>query len=356
MQAIDRRARRPVSRVLAGGVAVWLVATPQAASAPPPRLPDRLERYLAETVKPGAADRQRLLRGEAFTRLLDADPAREVAVFGAIWVEASRHAYRDAVIDIEGYERGRAFPVTRRLGSPPQLADLALLRLPDDTLRDLRDCRVGDCAVKLGREAIDAIAARVDFGAPTARLAAEAILREQVLESARAYAARGNAGLVVYHDDEPPVSAAEESAALLRAWPSLLDDLPELRRLLTDYPHAPWPAATDFLYWQEVRFGLKPFVRLNHMVVHEDASRTVVATKMLYASHYFRAALEVRVLLPDPQRTRGYWLVSISRSRPDGLTGLIGRLIRGRIRSEARNGVQAMLGSAKARLERAATP
>jgi len=37
--------------------------------------------------------------------------------------------------------------------------------------------------------------------------------------------------------------------------------------------------------------------------------RTVVASKMLYASHYFWTALELRVLLADPARGAGFWFV-----------------------------------------------
>ncbi|MCU0255390.1 MAG: hypothetical protein MUF60_01485, partial [Vicinamibacterales bacterium] len=304
--------------------------------------------------KPSAAERERLMRGEPFTKLLEGDAGREVAVFGAVWVDAPRLGYRDAVLDIERYERGRAFPVTRRMSAPPTLGDFADLTLPGDDVSDLRGCRVGDCKVKLDRESIEAFGARVDFGAPTARLHAEALFRERLLTLVTRYRTLGNAGLVEYHDDAPPVRAADEFQALVDPWPSVFDTPAELRRYLLDYPRARWPSSADLYYWQEVRFGLKPLIRLNHMVVHEGATETVVANKMLYASHYFRTALDLRVLISDPSRERGFWLVTVSRSRPDGLTGLLGRLIRGRVRSEARKGVQNMLVSAKRRLERAA--
>lgn len=354
---------RPALRPTTGGLGVrlllllgaaWLaVPAPSPAIAQPAAFPPALERYLSATVKPSASERQRLLRGEPVTKLLEADPARDVAVFGAVWVEAPRHLYARAVIDIEHYERGRAFPVTRKIGLPPGPEDFAPLKLPDETWRGLASCRVGDCEVKLWGEAIEAVR-RVNFAAEGARAEADAVLRAQLLEYVTRYVSRGNAALAEYRDDSTPVRSADELQAMLTPWPSLLSGLPELQRFLTAYPHAPWPGAVDFLYWQETRFGLKPVIRVNHFVVHEGEAATVVASKMLYASHYFRSALELRVLLPDPARGSGYWLVTISRSRPDGLTGLIGRLIRGRVRGEARKGVQSMLESAKRRLERAA--
>jgi hypothetical protein len=85
--------------------------------------------------------------------------------------------------------------------------------------------------------------------------------------------------------------------------------------------------------------------------MRETADSTVVASKMLYASHYFWAALELRVLLPDAARGRGFWLVTISRSRSDGLSGFTGMFVRRRVRSEALKGVQAVLVATKNRLK-----
>jgi hypothetical protein len=77
----------------------------------------------------------------------------------------------------------------------------------------------------------------------------------------------------------------------------------------------------------------------------------VVASKMLYASHYFWTALELRVLLPDHTRGPGFWLVTVNRSRSDGLSGFTGRVIRGRVRSEVEDGTRAALTATKTRLE-----
>jgi hypothetical protein len=73
---------------------------------------------------------------------------------------------------------------------------------------------------------------------------------------------------------------------------------------------------------------------------------------MLYASHYFWTALELRVLFPDQARGRGFWLATINRSRSDGLSGFTGIFVRRRVRSEAVEGVQAALVATKRRLER----
>jgi len=134
--------------------------------------------------------------------------------------------------------------------------------------------------------------------------------------------------------------------------PTLTEFMPNLRRYLLEYPKVQLPDSTSFLYWQEVQFGLKPTLRISHLSIREGPEDTVVATKMLYASHYFWTALELRTLVPDPSRGTGFWLFTISRSRSDGLSGFLGRLIRGRVRSEAQEGTLAALKATKNKLER----
>jgi hypothetical protein len=59
------------------------------------------------------------------TKLLDADPTKEVSVFGAVWIDSPAVGYVRLVKDIEQFERGGAFRVTKRIGDPPRLADFA---------------------------------------------------------------------------------------------------------------------------------------------------------------------------------------------------------------------------------------
>ena len=79
--------------------------------------------------------------------------------------------------------------------------------------------------------------------------------------------------------------------------------------------------------------------------------RAVVASKMLYASHYFWTGLEVRALVPDPERGPGFWFVTVNRARSDGLSGFTGMFVRRRVRSEVQQGVLASLRTTKRKLE-----
>jgi hypothetical protein len=318
----------------------------------PAALPHRLENYLATTVRPNPAERALLLRGSPITKYLDADPSQEVAIFGAVWIDAPMQRYADAVMEIETLERGGSFTKTRRIGKPPQAADFADLQLPAGDVADLKACRPGDCEVKVTAELLETLRRSVDWSAPTARGRAQDVFRAFALNYVRAYHERGDAALATYRARAQPTSVAADLSALASRVTAFSSVQTDVRRYLLDYPASSLPGSREIVYWQETRFGLKPTIRISHLVVHETADETVVASKMLYASHYFRAALELRVLVPDPARGPGFWFVTVSRSRVDGLSGFLGLQLRGKVRGEIQEGSLAGLRATKRRLER----
>jgi hypothetical protein len=323
-------------------------------SASPVRLPARLESYLTNVVHATPSERKLLLDGSPITEFLNVDPSREVSVFGAIWINASPHRYVDAVKDIENFERGETFMITKRISVPPKVDDFADWQLPKEDFTDLRTCRVGNCELKLSRQTIEKLRAEVDWTKPTAKAAVEDVLRQLAYGYVTGYLENGNSGLAVYLDSSKPTVVATEFESMIDRMPTLTEYQPELRRYLLDFPKTTLPDSTNFLYWQVTQFGLKPTMRISHLVIRERAEETVVASKMLYASHYFWTALELRVLVSDPSRGAGFWFVTINSSRSDGLSGLFGRLIRSHIRQEVQKGVLAYLTETKKKLEQQA--
>ena len=121
--------------------------------------------------------------------------------------------------------------------------------------------------------------------------------------------------------------------------PSLTEYLPDLKRYLLEYPKVTLPASQSFLYWQNAKFGLKPTIRINHLTIVEQPTHVDVVSKMLYSTHYFWTAIELRVLIPDPARGPGFWFVNVNRSRSDGLSGFTGSIVRGKARGGAEKGM-----------------
>jgi hypothetical protein len=314
-------------------------------------LPPPLASFLTEEAHVTPQDPEALLAGNPLIKLLEADPAKEIAVLGAVWVNAPSRLYVEQVKNIEQFERGGAFRITKRISDPPSPDDFAALTISDEDFENLKDCKLDDCALKLDADGVRMLRAEVDWGKPTAKANATALFRRLALQYAKGYREGGNARLGVHRDKDRPTFVANEFRSMIERLPRLGAELPDLTRFLLDYPNAPLPNSTDFLYWQETQFGLKPTIRISHLVIQERPNQTVVASKMLYASHYFWTALELRVLLPDPVRGPGFWFVTISRSRSDGLSGFTGRVIRSRVRSEVEDGTRAALIATKARLE-----
>ena len=316
-----------------------------------PSLPSPLASFLIEEAHATPAERETLLGGNPLVKLLDADPSREIAVLGAVWVNASPRLYVEQVKNIEQFERGGAFRITKRISDPPSPDDFSALSIGEEDFDDLKDCRIGDCALKLDSGGIQKLRTEVDWRKPTAKADATALFRRLALDYVNGYRDGGNAKLGVHRDQDRPTFVATEFHSMIDRLPRLAAELPDLTRFLLEYPKATLPNSTHFLYWQETQFGLRPTIRISHLVIQERSDQTVIASKMLYASHYFWTALELRVLLPDRARGAGFWLVTVNRSRSDGLSGFTGRVIRGRVRSEVEDGTRAALTATKTRLE-----
>jgi hypothetical protein len=200
----------------------------------------------------------------------------------------------------------------------------------------------------------------VDWSAPDAHTQANRLIRQMMLERTQTYMQSGDEGLGEYRDKKRPLFLEKEFDGLLENSPYLVRYLPEFHRYLDDYPKADLPGSEDFFYWSRVKFGLKPTVRLSHVVLYpyevEGRKNLAIGSKMLYASHYFHTALELKVLVRDTAKpeANGFYLVSLNRSRSDGLTGLFGGIVRSKAQSEAQKGVAAALDAARKALEDAA--
>jgi len=315
-------------------------------------LPSRLDSYIKADVKLTPEKQKQLLAGQPVTRLLETDPSKEVAIFGAIWINAPIARYVAAVKDIEEFEKGDNFLATKRISSPPQLEDFDKLTLPPDDVSDLKTCTVGKCEVKLGQAALLRIQKETDWSKQTAPAEVGRAIRKLALEYVTGYLEGGNSRLAVYRDANRPTFVAQEFESMVNRMPALTDYLPDLKKYLIGYPNVTLRRAESFLYWQNVKFGLKPTIRINHLTIADEQTHVAVVSKMLYSSHYFWTAIELRVLVPDPARGEGFWFVNLNRSRSDGLSGFTGSVIRGKVRGEAEKGMQAALKITKTRMEK----
>jgi hypothetical protein len=305
-----------------------------------------------------AADVRAVSAGQAVVHSLETPVRQELAHFGVVHINAPADRFIERFRDIERFESGPGVPQIRRFGHPPRLEDLASLKLPPKDITALRHCRPAACDVNLSNDAIARLRREVNWSAATAAADAERLAKGLMLGTLLSYQTQGNAGLGRYEHDDDPIVVADEFRALLTTGHTLPIPVPALIAYLNDYPKGRPTGAEDLFYWSVVDFGLKPTVRVNHVVIYPPPGKPsgvshVIAIKQLYATHYFHTTLEFRFLVEDPRRP-GFYLVSITRSRNDGTTGFAGSLLRPIINRRSRNAVRGYLEHLKAQVERGA--
>ena len=318
-----------------------------------------VERLVTQTLGFSTDDVRTLDSGSAVIRSLDTPVRQELANVGVVYVDARPEQVIQQFRDIERFERGPGIPQIGRFASPPRLEDLQALTLPEADLEALSACRPGDCDVKLSASAMDRFRTGVDWSSETAARQADEVAREMILELVRGYQADGNAALGSYVDGDRSLPVAEQFRALLASRSPLPAPVPALLAYLDDYPQGRPAGAEDFFYWTVVDFGLKPTIRVNHVTIYPLSTGSpsgvayAIAIKQLYASHYFHTTLELRFLVDHPRGSGrdGAALVSITRSRNDGMTGFRGWFLRPIIRRRSRDAVRNYLEHVKRQVE-----
>ena len=350
----SKRAIPPVLLGLGLGAALLLavvsLATPSGSN---------VDILLSQKMGFSAADLRALDAGSAVIKSLETPIREELAHAGAVYLDAPSGRFVERFRDIVRFERGPGIPQIASFGNPPTLEDLASLTLPPADLTTLRRCRPGDCDMKLSAAAMRRFRDEVDWSSPNAALQADEVARKMIFDLIRAYQMEGNAALGHYDDGDDPLPVAEHFRALLQSSDPLPVPVPELLSYLGDYPHGRLEGAEDIFYWTVVDFGLKPTIRVNHVTIYPlggspppSGVRHAIAIKQLYASHYFHTTLELRFLVDDDRRAAsGTSLISITRSRSDGMTGFKGLFLRPIIRTRSRDAVRSYLDQVKRQVE-----
>lgn len=286
-------------------------------------------------------------RGEVVSRTLAPADKRELVAFAAVRVQVDRAAYVDAIRDIVNFKKSPMVASIGRFGAVPDASDLAALTLDRLDLEDLRRCRVGQCKVRMTADALD----RYRREAPAGPEAETALFRSILVEEARAYLRGGDAALGAYADHRLPVFRADETRAVLAQSPYLVEYLPDFHAYLAEYPNRALDDAEDFLYWSKEDTGVKPVISITHVSIHQPAGRplTLIASKQIYASHYFTASLGLTALVDAPDG--GVYLMYLNRSRTDAFKGIFAGLARIAVQRRVRDGMGETLRAVKRRLE-----
>jgi len=298
--------------------------------------------------------------GRPVAKVLSWGGPSEVYVFGAVHIDGAPDLYLKAARDVGRLSGTPGYQGVGEIRENATAADLNALALDPDDVKALKNCREGSCDVQLPTNAIQAFHDGVIWSRPDAAEQANALARPRVLELVQAYQRGGNAALGEYRDKEKPARVAEQFQTMIDRASVLPDVLPELRRYLLEYPNARLADSESVFYWENVTFGLKPTIRVNHAVIYRGRTQGrdvgVVAIKQLYATHYFHTALDLSVTVDDGTSAGpgGFYLVTLKGSQQEGLTGVKGSMLRKIVVDKTRSSLESALAAIKRAVEQSA--
>jgi hypothetical protein len=294
--------------------------------------------------------------GKAVAQVLPTSAPSEVVVFGAIYINASPEDYLRVAQNLDSLRGLPNYLGIRQFSTPPRLSDFEGFVLDEDDIQDLKNCRPGRCQLQLPTESMEEFQKSVNWSAPDVAAQVNQLAQKMALVELSRYQKDGDSALATYYDKEYPLRVADQFESLLNKSASMKNYLPDLQRYLIGYPQAQLPHSENLFYWERVKFGLKPTLRMNHMVIYRGSQSSgpvdSIAIKQLYASHYFQTAIDLSVCVRDSQPDgRGFYLITVKGSRQAGLTGPKGAMIRKVAVSRTRSSLEAALTHVKRVLE-----
>ena len=286
-------------------------------------------------------------KGQAVAKAVPSRTPAEIFLFGAVYIHAAPEA---CVLFAPDFDRLRKLPGHLGLGvfsSPPELSDLKDFSFDSDDIQALERCKPGDCLIQGPASSMEEFRRSIDWSASNVNVQVNELLRRTALQFLLAYQRDGNQVFGAYNDKQKPVDVAQQFAYMVSYYKALPEQLPEFYQYLLSYPNARPANVEDTFYWAKVKFGLKPTLRIVHVVTMRgkptDEVAYAIAEKQLYSSHYFETALDLSLCIRGSEDVTnpGFYLIMTMGSEQAGLTGLKGSIVReaavGRSVSSLRN-------------------
>src|SRR5262245_52353701 len=199
--------------------------------------------WLQPSVTLDRAARSRLDRGEVVVRVLRTGNG-EIGIFASARLDADAETLAGWVNAIARLKKSPYVLMVRRFSDPPGLDDLKGLTLDEGDLDAIRDCRPGNCELKLAGDDIATLRQAADAGGPQWKDAVQSEFKRVVLGRLAVYEARGFVGVPPYVDQRKPTDPGT-------AFDTLLEHSPYLH---FDDGHAGDPPKS-FFYWSKEQYG-----------------------------------------------------------------------------------------------------
>ena len=276
---------------------------------------------------------------------------------GSVYVRSTPEEYLKLASDISELRKLPNYLAIRKFSDPPELSDLEGFTLEPEDIKQLKNCKPGQCEVQLPTEAMEAFQKSVDWSAPDVASQVNKVAQKLALEALLRYRQGGNSALGTYRDKHHPAVVEDTFRSLLSRSKALPVYLPDLNQYLLDYPAAKVESIESEFYWEKVNFGLKPTLRIVQAILYRGTNSSdsayALAVKQLYASHYFETALDLTVCVRDQEHPKvsGIYLITLKGSQQAGLTGFKGGIVRKVAIDRIRSSLERALDAIKQKLE-----
>ena len=296
--------------------------------------------------------------GKPVAKALPSRTPDEIIVFGAVYINADPAGYVKYAYDWDRLRKTPGYLGVSPFSDPPKLSDLQGFALDSQDAQSLKSCKPGECALQLPGSTMEEIRKSINWSAPNATDQVNQYIQKLALTRLDQYLKQGDKILgAVYNDKKQQVSVADQFNYILSYAKDMPQNLPEFRNYLLSYPQGMPPNTYSFFYWDNVKFGLKPTLRIVQVVVMKGSTPKEpaysVAEKQLYSSHYFETALDITFCIngSDNPKQPGFYLVQVMGSEQAGLTGFKGSMVRHVALSHSVSDEQTSLAAIKTALE-----
>ena len=199
--------------------------------------------------------------------------------------------------------------------------------------------------MKLGTKGLEMVS-KIDWKAADAEKQAVVIFNQGIVDYVTAYQQGGTDAMGNVLDKKQEKSRAQEYRTLLAHSPYLVDYVQEFNDYLAAWPKGKLAGADDVLYWTKDTFGVKPVVAAYHATFYKSPRGALISTKLLGATHFFNAGLEILAGVPTADG-KGLYLLDLYRTRLDPPTGALAGVLMGKVRDGIETGVKENLKTAR---------
>jgi hypothetical protein len=293
-----------------------------------------LQKFFQENIGLGEDQIAAIRSGQAVTKALPPRTPAEVLIFGAVYIHSTPETYFQFARNFDRLRRVPGFLALGVFTVPPQISDLKGFEFDSDDIQDLKNCEPGNCRIQMPATSIEELHRSINWSDPDVDEQVNQHLQKRVLELLLAYQREGNEALGAYNDKRDPTEVPEQFAYLLSYHNALPEREPDFYHYLLAYPHGKPANYEETFFWTKVKFGLKPTLRIEHMVTMRgrpaDPVACAIAKKQLYSSHYFRTAVDLSICVRegDDLKQPGFFLIQALGSEQAGLTGFKGSMVR----------------------------